>query len=77
MCRWPRASSTSRRRLSIILETSFSIKAVEQALKKHGKPEIFNSPGEGRGQGSQVTAQAFTQVLRDQDIAISMDGRGA
>ena len=59
-------------RLSITMETSFCIEAVEEALKKHGKPEIFNTD-----QGSQFTSHAFTQVLLDQDIAISMDGQGA
>lgn len=59
-------------RLSITLETDFCIEAVEEALARHGKPDIFNTD-----QGSQFTSIAFTQVLKDAEIAISMDGRGA
>jgi putative transposase len=59
-------------RLSITMETSFCIEAVEEALAKHGKPEIFNTD-----QGSQFTAQAFTGLLSKHGIAISMDGKGA
>lgn len=59
-------------RLSITMETSFCVEAVQEALEKHGTPDIFNTD-----QGSQFTAQAFTSVLLDHGIAISMDGRGA
>jgi putative transposase len=59
-------------RLSITMETSFCIEAVEEALAKHGRPEIFNTD-----QGSQFTAQAFTGLLSRHGIAISMDGKGA
>jgi putative transposase len=59
-------------RLSITMEASFCIEAVEEALEKHGAPEIFNTD-----QGSQFTAQAFTGLLSDRGIAISMDGKGA
>ena len=59
-------------RLSITMETDFCIEAVEEALAKHGKPEIFNTD-----QGSQFTSAAFTGLLADNDIQISMDGRGA
>jgi putative transposase len=59
-------------RLSITMEASFCIEAVEEALEKHGHPEIFNTD-----QGSQFTAQAFTGLLSDRGIAISMDGKGA
>jgi len=48
------------------------IDAVEEALAKHGRPEIFNT-----GQGSQFTSAAFTGLLLENKIAISMDGRGA
>ena len=48
------------------------IEALEEALAKHGKPEIFNTD-----QGSQFTGAAFTGVLAAQDIKISMDGKGA
>ena len=59
-------------RLSITLEADFCIEAVEEALARHGKPDIFNTD-----QGSQFTSLAFTQVLKDAEIAISMDGKGA
>ena len=44
---------------------------LEDALRLHGKPEVFNS-----AQGSQFTSEAFTGVLKREDITISMDGRG-
>lgn len=59
-------------RLSITLEMDFCIEAVEEALARHGKPEIFNTD-----QGSQFTSAAFTGLLTDNTISISMDGRGA
>jgi putative transposase len=59
-------------RLSITLETAFCIEAVEEALVRHGKPDIFNTD-----QGSQFTSIAFTGVLKKAGIAISMDGKGA
>ena len=45
---------------------------MNEALARHGKPEIFNTD-----QGSQFTSLAFTGLLQAQEIAISMDGRGA
>jgi putative transposase len=59
-------------KLSITLDTAFCIEAVEEALAKYGKPEIFNSD-----QGSQFTSMAFTDLLKANEIAISMDGKGA
>ncbi len=59
-------------RLSITMEAGFCVEALEEALAKYGKPEIFNTD-----QGSQFTSLAFTGVLIGSDIAISMDGRGA
>ena len=59
-------------RLSITMDTSFCIKAVQEALEKYGSPDIFNTD-----QASQFTSEAFTSVLRDKNIAISMDGKGA
>jgi putative transposase len=59
-------------RLSITLETEFCIDAVQEAMARHGKPEIFNTD-----QGSQFTSAAFTAMLQEQAIAISTDGRGA
>jgi len=57
-------------RLSNLLDTSFCIAALEEALSK-GRPEIFNTD-----QGSQFTDEDFTSVLRTHEVAISMDGRG-
>ena len=59
-------------RVSITMEADFCIEAVEEALAKHGRPEIFNTD-----QGSQFTSAAFTGLLYDNAIQISMDGRGA
>ena len=59
-------------RLSITMEASFCVETLEDALAKHGKPEIFNTD-----QGSQFTGTAFTGVLAANGIAISMDGKGA
>jgi putative transposase len=59
-------------RVSITMEAAFCIEAVEEALKKHGKPDIFNTD-----QGSQFTSEAFTGLLLTNAIAISMDGKGA
>jgi len=59
-------------RLSITMQASFCVEALEEALAKHGKPEIFNTD-----QGSQFTGAAFTGMLHRNDIAISMDGKGA
>jgi putative transposase len=59
-------------RLSITMEASFCIEALEEALARYGKPDIFNTD-----QGSQFTGQAFTGVLASHRIAISMDGKGA
>jgi putative transposase len=59
-------------RVSITLEVDFCLEAVEEALAKYAKPEIFNTD-----QGSQFTSAEFTALLRDNTIAISMDGKGA
>ena len=59
-------------RVSITMDVSFCVEAVEEALARHGAPEIFNTD-----QGSQFTSEAFTGLLRDHGIAISMDGRGS
>jgi putative transposase len=58
-------------RLSNTLDSSFCVDALEEAIAKYGSPEIFNTD-----QGSQFTADAFTDVLRSKGIAISMDGKG-
>jgi len=59
-------------RVSITMEADFCVEALEEALAKHGRPEIFNTD-----QGSQFTSAAFTDVLLDAGIAISMDGKGS
>ena len=59
-------------RLSITMEAAFCIEALEEALARYGRPEIFNTD-----QGSQFTSTAFTEVLLKNEIAISMDGKGA
>ena len=58
-------------RLSITMETSFCIEALEEALSKNEKPEIFNTD-----QGSQFTSEAFIRRLKENGISISMDGKG-
>jgi len=59
-------------RRSITLEVEFCLDAVEDALARYGRPEIFNTD-----QGRQFTSAAFTGLLLDNTIAISMDGRGS
>ena len=59
-------------RLSITMEAAFCVEALEEALARHGRPEIFNTD-----QGSQFTSAEFTSVLLAKSIAISMDGKGA
>ena len=59
-------------RVSITMELAFCLEAVEEALAKYGRPEIFNTD-----QGSQFTSAAFTGLLLDHFIAISMDGKGS
>jgi putative transposase len=58
-------------RLSNSMDASFCVDCLESAINDYGKPAIFNSD-----QGSQFTSKAFTDVLIQHDIAISMDGRG-
>ena len=59
-------------RLSITMEVEFCLDAVDEALTKYGRPKIFNTD-----QGSQFTSTAFTGLLLENAIAISMDGRGS
>ena len=47
------------------------VEAIEDAIGRHGNPEIYNTC-----QGSQFTSDAFTGVVKDHGIAISMDSRG-
>ena len=58
-------------RTSVTMTTDFCVEALREALTRFGAPEIFNTD-----QGSQFTAEAFTDVLKGHDVAISMDGKG-
>ena len=58
-------------RLSNALTTDFCIEAVQEAIHRYGTPDIFNTD-----QGSQFSSLEFTQLLKDNGIAISMDGKG-
>ena len=58
-------------RLSNSMDVSFCVSALEEALARFGKPDIFNTD-----QGSQFTSAAFTGVLLAAGIKVSMDGRG-
>ncbi len=53
------------------MDVEFCLEALEEALTRFGRPEIFNSD-----QGSQFTSLRFTDMLRDAGARISMDGRG-
>ena len=59
-------------RVSITMEAGFCVEALDEALAKYGRCEIFNTD-----QGSQFTSEAFAGVLLENSIAISMDGKGA
>jgi putative transposase len=58
-------------RISNSMEATFCVDCLEDALRHHGRPEVFNSD-----QGTQFTSDAFTSVLKREGIVISMDGRG-
>ena len=58
-------------KLSNSLTTDFCIEAVEDAIDRHGKPEIFNTD-----QGCQFTSNAFVGLLQGHGIQVSMDGKG-
>ena len=57
--------------VSVTMDEHFCVSALERALRLHHKPDIFNTD-----QGSQYTGAAFTGVLKDHGIRISMDGKG-
>lgn len=57
--------------ISNSLEADFCVEVLKEAIKRHGKPEIFNTD-----QGVQFTSEEFTKVLKDNEIQISMDGKG-
>ena len=56
-------------RVSISMEVAFCIETLNEAIEKYGRPEVFNTD-----QGSQFTSDAFIEVLKSNDIQISMDG---
>jgi putative transposase len=58
-------------RLSNTLGAEFCVEALEEALNRYGRPEIFNTD-----QGSQFTSEAFISTLKDHGVTISMDGKG-
>jgi len=58
-------------RISRTLDRRFCIEALNEALEKHGQPEIFNTD-----QGCQYTSEEFTGILKSKQIKISMDGKG-
>jgi putative transposase len=57
--------------VSVSMEEDFCVSALESALRRHGRPQIFNTD-----QGSQFTGETFTGVLKDAGVDISMDGKG-
>ena len=57
--------------VSVTIDDSFCVSALERALRSYGLPDIFNTD-----QGAQYTSTAFTGVLKNNDIDISMDGKG-
>jgi putative transposase len=58
-------------RVSVTMDVSFCLEALEEAFSKYGKPDYFNTD-----QGSQFTSLAFTDALKEKGIQISMDGKG-
>src|ERR1700752_3580754 len=58
-------------RLSNTMDTEFCIEALDEAIRKYGKPNIFNTD-----QGSQFTSPRFTCILKEANVNISMDGKG-
>lgn len=57
--------------ISVNMESEFCISALESAIRRYGRPEIFNTD-----QGAQFTCNAFTNILKENEVMISMDGRG-
>lgn len=66
---WSRAALSWR--LSNTMDAGFCVAALEEALRRYGRPEVFNTD-----QGSQFTCEAFVGTLLGAEIAVSMDGRG-
>jgi putative transposase len=57
--------------VSVTMDSDFCVSALESALRRHGRPDIFNTD-----QGSQFTSNDFTGTLKDAEVLISMDGKG-
>jgi len=57
--------------ISVTMDEGFCVSALERAIRRHGAPEISNTD-----QGSQYTGAAYTGVLKDHKVKISMDGKG-
>ena len=57
--------------VSVTMDSDFCVSALERAMRRHGRPDIFNSD-----QGAQFTSKVFTDVLKDAEVLISMDGKG-
>ena len=57
--------------VSVTMEEHFCVNTLESALRRHGRPEIFNTD-----QGSQYTGKSFTETLKEHGVRISMDGKG-
>ncbi|MCP4339235.1 MAG: DDE-type integrase/transposase/recombinase, partial [Desulfobulbaceae bacterium] len=57
--------------ISVTMDSSFCVSALESAFRRYGRPEIFNTD-----QGSQYTSNEFTSTVLDNDVLISMDGKG-
>lgn len=53
------------------MDAGFCVEALEEAMARHGKPEVFSTD-----QGSQFTSLDFTEALKEAGVKISMDGRG-
>jgi putative transposase len=58
-------------RVANTMDADFCVEALEEALRRYGAPEIFNTD-----QGAQFTSESFTGVLKAAGIRISMDGKG-
>ena len=59
-------------KISVTMDTHFCLEAVEEAILRYGTPEIMNTD-----QGSQFTSQAFTGLMKENEVRISMDGKGS
>jgi putative transposase len=57
--------------ISVTMDSSFCVSALESAFRRYGRPEIFNTD-----QGVQYTSKEFTTTVLNNDVLISMDGKG-